>query len=364
MSAEPTFHDSSIHDSPFSEVLKDFGILEGSIEKFGSGLINQTYLVKAKKDYILQNINTLVFKKPESLANNIALSADYLSKAFPAYPFIKIVKTLSGKSYSIQNGIYWRLQEFIKDSFTLDQANSSSLAFEAGKAVGEFTANLSALSTDGFEETIPNFHHLTFRFQQFQESIKNGNPLRVKACQILIDDLLSQVNLVETYENIVNNKAIPLRIQHHDTKISNVLFHKETEKSIGLCDMDTLMPGYFISDLGDMLRTYLCSFNEEHTVFSEIDIRIPYFVSVISGYLSKAKSVLNDSEKQYIYYAGEFMIYMQAMRFLTDYLNDDVYYGSTYEAQNLNRALNQMSLLNSYQHKSGLLKQIITDLLK
>ena len=356
--------ENHIADHSLLTVLKDFGIEHANTQRLGNGLINKTYLIETDKKYILQQINTQVFKHPENIGHNLSLYATYLSEKYPEYPCIKIIKTVTGAQFAEQNGAYWRLQEFVKDSYTLNQADSTAIAYEAGKAVGELTAKLAGLALEGFYDTIPDFHNLVLRYEQFQESILKGNPLRIKACKDVIPDFIGKKGIVDTYKHLVESNIIPLRIQHHDTKINNVLFHYKTHKSIGLCDMDTLMPGYFISDLGDMLRTYLCNFNEEHTQFNELDIRVPFYVSLMTGYLSQTKAILTDEEKSYIFYAGEFMIYMQALRFLTDYLNDDIYYGSSYEGQNLNRALNQMTLLNVYQQKVGLLQHIIKDLLK
>ena len=167
--------------------------------------------------------------------------------------------------------------------------------------------------------------------------------------------------VVDIFETIVRNPSFKLRVTHHDTKISNVLFSKENK---GLCviDLDTVMPGYFISDVGDMLRTYLSPVNEEETDFSKIEIREEYFSSIWNGYMGQMKDELHEEEKSHFIYAGKFMIYMQAIRFLTDYLNDDLYYGSKYEGQNFVRAGNQMVLFKKLIEKETSLKAIVGNL--
>ena len=157
------------------------------------------------------------------------------------------------------------------------------------------------------------------------------------------------------FETIKTNPNFKLRATHHDTKISNLLFD-DHDKGICVIDLDTLMPGYFISDLGDMFRTYLCAVSEEETDFSKISVRPTIYKAIVQGYLKGAGNMLSRDEADQIYYAGLFMIYMQALRFLTDYINDDVYYGAKYPLHNYNRALNQIKLLEDYINKKELLQ--------
>ncbi|HYK56947.1 MAG TPA: aminoglycoside phosphotransferase family protein, partial [Flavisolibacter sp.] len=142
-------------------------------------------------------------------------------------------------------------------------------------------------------------------------------------------------------------------------KISNVLFDSEG-KGICVIDLDTVMPGYFISDVGDMMRTYLSPVSEEETDFSKIIIREEFYKAIVQGYYSEMKEELTETEKQYFFYAGKFMIYMQALRFLTDHINDDVYYGAKYEGHNFARAHNQVILLQQLIRKQDRLHNIIS----
>ncbi|MEP6845974.1 MAG: aminoglycoside phosphotransferase family protein, partial [Panacibacter sp.] len=159
------------------------------------------------------------------------------------------------------------------------------------------------------------------------------------------------------YENILQNPEFKKRVTHHDTKISNVLFDSDNK---GLCviDLDTVMPGHFISDVGDMMRTYLSPAGEEESDLSAIEVREAYFEAIVNGYLSEMQDELTTTEKDYFIYAGKFMIYMQALRFMADYLNNDIYYGAKYELHNLNRAINQLTLLNRLVEKESLLLEI------
>jgi hypothetical protein len=138
-----------------------------------------------------------------------------------------------------------------------------------------------------------------------------------------------------------------------------VLFDKDGK---GLCvvDLDTIMPGYFISDVGDMMRTYLCAASEEEKDFDQIEVRDEYFVAILEGYLSEMKQELSKEEIGSFVYSGLFMTYMQAIRFLTDYLNNDVYYGSAYEKHNYVRAKNQATLLRRLIEKENKFKKLVS----
>ena len=184
------------------------------------------------------------------------------------------------------------------------------------------------------------------RYEQFIASIKNASPEKILArSRDIVDALQQYYNIVETFESIKSDPAFKIRVTHHDTNISNVLFDKNN-KGICVIDLDTVMPGYFISDVGDMMRTYLSPAGEEEIDLTKIDVREDYFDAIVGGYLSEMHVELSNEEKKYFVYAGKFMIYMQALRFLADYLNNDIYYGAKYELHNFNRAANQLRLLN------------------
>ena len=234
--------------------------------------------------------------------------------------------------------------EFVIGSKTFNTLQNSQLAFEGAKQFGRFTKNLSKFDVSKLHITLVDFHNLSLRYQQFETALNKGNTNRIKACAEVIEFIESQKNIVDEFDQIKTNSNFKKRVTHHDTKISNVLFDTNNK---GLCviDLDTVMPGYFISDVGDMLRTYLSPVSEEEADYSKIEIREDYFQAILEGYISEMKDELSDEEKSYFVYAGKFMIYMQALRFITDYFNNDIYYGSKYEGQNLVRANNQLVLL-------------------
>ena len=205
--------------------------------------------------------------------------------------------------------------------------------------------------------TIPHFHDLELRYQQFLIAIMKGNQQRVAQSEALITFLASQADIVTEYKNIRANSEFKLRVTHHDTKISNVLFDP-AGKGICVIDLDTIMPGYFFSDIGDMMRTYLSPVSEEEKDFDKIEVREDFFRAIVQGYGNEMKDVLSATEKKYFFYAGKFMIYMQALRFLTDHINDDVYYGARYPGHNFVRAGNQIVLLQRLLEKEPVLNAL------
>jgi thiamine kinase-like enzyme len=233
------------------------------------------------------------------------------------------------------------------------------MAFEAAKQFGKFSRLLSGFEAAQLHITLPDFHNLVLRQQQFELSILQGNLERIDQCETGIRFLQNQKEIVDIFENIKNNPAIPLRVVHHDAKINNVLFDLGTDKGLCVIDLDTVMPGYYFSDVGDMLRTYLSPAGEEDSDFSKIEIREEYFQEIVNGYFGEMQFVLSNAEKQFFVYAGKFAVYMQAIRFLTDYLLNDTYYAIQYETQNHVRANNQIELLKKYLAKEDRLNSII-----
>lgn len=351
-------------DLDLEYILKTFGLDSANFtfKPFGSGHINSTFLLESaaeNKKYVLQKININVFKNPHIIAQNIGNTSDYLNQTHPEYLFIHQIKTKNGEDLAVIDGNYWRLSAFIPNSYSINSVSEPQMAFEAAKAFGLLTKNLHEMPVKGLQPSIPGFHDLAWRYQQFEDSLQNGNLQRIKAVDEEIEFIKSQKHLVDIYQNILNNKDYPTRMIHHDTKINNVLFDQSTNKSLCVCDLDTLMPGKIISDIGDMVRTYTCEESEESVEFDKIKVRTTYFEALMNGYLSQMKTLLTPAEKENLFFAGPFMIYMQGIRFLTDYLNDDVYYPIKYPEHNLNRAKNQRILLQDLSNKKPELMAII-----
>ncbi len=333
------------------EILFQFGLAYENFHvlPFGNGLINLTWKVEDKKGdakYILQKINREIFKQPEDIAHNIGLIGFYLEYNFPGYLFALPCKNIWGDYLIKWGNSDFRMFNFIENSHAIDVVEKPEQAYEAAAQFARFTKLLSGLNTSALKITLPDFHNLTMRYGQFENALETGNPERIVQSKDMITEIKQNKRIVDEYD--ICKAKFPTRVMHHDTKISNVLFD-EHDKGLCVIDLDTVMPGYFISDVGDMMRTYLCPVSEEEKDLSKIIIRKEFYEAIVSGYLSEMGAELTDIEKKHFHYAGKFMIYMQAIRFLTDHLNDDSYYGAKYAGHNFVRAGNQMALLQRLQ---------------
>ncbi len=333
------------------DVLQSYGFAKGScnVQPFGSGLINHTWKITAASgSFILQRVNDTVFKDPGSIANNIRLIAEHLKEYHPEYCFMAPLETMDGQDlyYAEEEG-YYRLFPFLDGSHSKDIVQNAGQAYEAARQFGLFTRLLSDIDIDRLKITLPNFHDLSLRYNQFEHALIKGDASRIAEADSMIKLLKSYSGIVEDYRKIIAMPDFKLRVTHHDTKISNVLFGEENQ-GLTVIDLDTVMPGFFISDMGDMMRTYLCPVSEEEKDFSKIQIRTDIYEAIIEGYASEMQDELTKVEKQYFFYSGKFLIYMQSLRFLTDHLMMDQYYGAKYEGHNLIRAKNQAVLLEEY----------------
>jgi Ser/Thr protein kinase RdoA (MazF antagonist) len=347
-------------------ILSCYGLRETecNITSFGSGLINHTWkIVSGDNAWLLQKVNQHVFKRPGDIMENCRMLSDFLKMHYPDYLFVTPLPALDGNNFCIHDGSYYRLFPFISNSYSCDAVSEPALAYEASRQFGKFTSFLSSFNTNQLHVTLPDFHNLTLRQKQFESSRNNGNKNRLTHCADAIAFLDDQMGIVETFEKIQFNPSFKKRVTHHDTKINNVLFDRDLHTGICVVDLDTVMPGFYISDVGDMLRTYLCPFSEEEKDFSLIQIREDYFGQIAKGYLEEMRSELSDEEKKYFLYAGKFAIYMQAIRFMTDYFNNDIYYSIHYAEQNLVRATNQITLLLKFTEKESRLRDLLDSLL-
>ncbi|MGM9474980.1 phosphotransferase enzyme family protein [Pedobacter sp. GSP4] len=349
-----------------SEVLKAYGYAKENtkITQIGTGLINRTYLLSPlaeEQKYILQNINTSVFKSPQAIANNLRAIADYLAFTYPDYLFIKPVSTLNGEEMAHLHDEYWRMLPFVANTISLDVLADPKQAYEAAKQFGKLSRLLDNFNAKTLQPTIPGFHDLGLRYEQFMLALNQATLTLKETAQAQIEDALAHKYILDYYNAYSHSNDFPDRVMHHDTKISNVLLDGETNEGICVIDLDTIMPGKFISDLGDMMRTYLCAFSENETDLALIKIRLPYFEAMIKGYLSEMKSILTETEKELILFSGKYIIYMQALRFLTDFLSGNNYYPTNYPSQNLDRAKNQFKLLHELSVNQKELQDIIEE---
>lgn len=330
------------------EIADKYGWSNIEYNFISSGLINNTAKITAKQgSFILQQINTGVFATPSTIDNNIQLLKQFVQINNPDYLFTNTIETKQKETLICINNNYYRAFNFIENSYTIESVTHESEAYEAATAFANFTNVFSNFNSDSLQDTIPHFHNLELRFSQFEKALKIGNQQKIKEHRIIIDEIYSVENICKKYNALLGSKECKKRVTHHDTKISNVLFKQN--KAICVIDLDTVMSGYFISDVGDMFRTYLSPVTEEETNMDAICIRKEVLEAIYQGYMDYMHQHLSKYEKQFFYFAGEVMIYMQAIRFITDFLMNDIYYKTSYYHQNLNRAKNQLTLLKAFQ---------------
>ena len=321
-----------------------------SYDTIHQGLINSTYTVNtAQGAFIVQSINHNVFKNPWAIDKNINAIGSFLKKSSPDYLYTHLVPTKDHQTLIEWNDGFYRAFHKI-DGYALSVLDNAHQVEEAATQFAQFTFILKDFEANTLLDTLPNFHNLSLRYQQFIEALQQGDSTRISASKDAIEFLKAHKHYVDRYDHFIQHADVKKRVTHHDTKISNVLFQKQNllEKAICVIDLDTTMSGYFISDVGDMCRTCLCAVSEEEKDLNKITVDATRWEGLKKGYLSYMKDELSHFEMDHFSYSGQFMIYMQALRFLTDHLNMDKYYGAKYEGQNLVRTLNQIRLLESF----------------
>ncbi len=322
-----------------------------AVEKIGHGLINQSWkiILSFKPDILLQQLNLHVFPYPELVQENYINLWQYAEYemtgiSMPAPVFYGGYKTL----FTDNEGNCWRAFEFIHHSITMQTASSPEQARAAARAFARFTAAFSDLNLKQLHPVIPDFHNLSLRFRQLEESLETELYERMGKAQSLIQELRQRERYKHFFDIITESDEFSQRVMHHDAKISNILFHKQTGRVICPVDYDTAMPGYFFSDIGDMIRSMACTLDESD-VHSKPQLRKSFYENLLTGYTDVLGGQFSFNERKYMHSAGLMMTYMQALRFATDYLSGDSYYKINYLEQNFDRAMNQLMLLQSLE---------------
>lgn len=323
-----------------------------SIDVLESGHINDTYLVSCsnKINYILQRVNSQVFNNLNDIILNKVVISNYLKKAFKNsgtnYQVASFIKSKTDGYFVEAYTSYWTLMEYITDSKTIERAENSKQVFEAGKLFGNFIASTSKLDTNLINETLPNFHSVPFRFFQFEESLKNANDSRINEAQSLIDLVFEFQKEMFQLSKLKEKNTFPIRITHNDAKLSNILFDK-FDNGLAVIDLDTVMPGIVHFDFGDSIRSICSNTVEDSKDLNQTTININFYDAYCKGFAIETSKILTSKEIEYLPLAIKTIIYIMGLRFLTDYLNNDVYYKTAFETHNLVRAKNQMTLFKS-----------------
>ena len=342
------------------QILERFNITEpiASIEPFGNGHINDTLKVtntRGETRYVLQRINHHIFTNVDMLQNNIQTVTSRIREKLEAAgatdidrKVLRFLPTKNGKSYYFDGENYWRLSLFIPRSESFDEV-TPELSYAAGKAFGNFQAMLSDLPEDALGETIPNFHNMPFRLAQLHEAIQANVAGRLEEVKYLIQEIERRAEAMCVQELLYKEGKLRKRVNHCDTKVNNLLFDTDTHEALCVIDLDTVMPGFVLSDIGDFIRTAGNTGAEDDPDLDRVGVNLEIFQAYTRGYMETAQSFLTPLEIRLLPYGGRLLTYMQTVRFLTDYIQGDTYYKISYPRHNLVRARAQFQLLRSLE---------------
>jgi hypothetical protein len=326
-----------------------------SFSELTSGHINDTFYIKTsgENNYVLQRINSYVFKNAKQLILNKAAVSAHIQHQLKNNSLegqnnlvLKFVNTKKNLPYykDLESN-YWNLSIFIEGSKTFEKVENIEVAYEGGKLFGEFLNLTNGIDTDKIIDIIPNFHEMDFRFQQFDDALKNASSERLKLAKSSIEQARELKAEMHILQNLKNEGKIPLRITHNDTKISNALFD-ENNKGLCVIDTDTVMVGIIHYDFGDAIRTICNTAFEDETDLNKINFNLQFYEAFTKGFLKKIYKQLTMLDVQYLGLAAKTITFIMGLRMLTDFLNNDVYYKTAYELHNLDRVKNQFKLVS------------------
>ena len=338
------------------------------IDPLGKGHINDSYKVESgNKEYVLQRINHNIFKNVHELQNNIYRVTSHIRAKLQAKGVsdverrvLTLIPTHDGALYyKDSNGDYWRVTLFIKDSKSYEEINSD-LAYRAGMAFGDFQKMLEDIPGEPLFETIPNFHNMESRLDAFRESVNANRAGRLDEVADLVKEIEDRAEEMCKAERLHREGKLPKRINHCDTKVNNVLFDAD-DHVLSVVDLDTVMPGYVLSDFGDFIRTGANTGAEDDKNLENVSVNLDIFEAYAKGYLKHAASFLTDIEIDNLAFGAKLLTYMQTVRFFTDYIDGDTYYKIAYPEHNLVRTKSQFKLLQSLEENFDKMRQIVRD---
>lgn len=317
------------------------------ITPINQGYINSTYkLTIGVNNYILQKINTSIFKQPEIIISNMLSVANHLKSKNYSKAIIEVIPNKNRNYLTFLNGETWRMTSFVPNSVCYDKVLSKEQAFAAASAISEFHKELNDLSINRISESIEGFLDYKKRVKDFEKVLSKGNKVRIDLAKDEIDFINKHLHLINQYLSI----DFPKRVVHADAKISNFLFDSENETNVAaLIDWDTMVPGNILCDFGDMIRTY-SNLKVEDDPNPVNNFSLENYQAVKEGFMSELKDILTEEELKAIDLTAFVVVLIQAIRFLTDFINDDIYYHTERENQNLDRTINQINLLKSIQN--------------
>ncbi|GBE92203.1 phosphotransferase enzyme family protein [Nostoc cycadae] len=344
-----------------------------SVATFGSGNINDTFLVTldatTAQHFVLQRINTQVFRQPQLIMRNMRILSDHVYQRLQNTPLNRrwelprVLSTKDAQDYCIDaNGSFWRAISFIPDSQSFDTMPNIGYATEIGYALGMFHNLISDLSPEKFADTLAGFHITPLYLHDYQEVLANTTPQsspEVNYCLQFVSDRTTSAHILE---NAKAQGQLPLRLMHGDPKINNVLFDTATQKAVSVIDLDTVKPGLVHYDIGDCLRSGCNPAGEETEQWDSVYFDTDLCQGILQGYLTVAKAFLTENDYAYMYDGIRLIAFELGLRFFTDYLAGNVYFKVKYPEHNLARAIVQFKLTESIEAQASQIRKIIQDM--
>lgn len=345
--------------------------LQGPIDEIkplGEGFINDTYIVRTEgdaPDYILQRKNHVVFPDVPGMMDNIKAVTEHIKSKVedPMRETLTVIPAKDGKLYVEDEGNWWAVCLFIPGTMSYDRADSPALAYQGGLGTGRFQSLLADFDKP-LNETIKGFHNIRWRFTQWDETIAADPAGRVKNLAEEISWIESRRKEMLDFWSLVEDGAIPSRISHNDTKISNILFNESDGSMLCMIDLDTVMRSTSLNDFGDAIRSYTNTGAEDDKDLAKVSMDIEMFKAYAEGYLKERKGTIAQSELDWLAFSARYITYEQVLRFLMDYIDGDKYYKTAYPEHNLIRTKAQYKLLQSMEEQYGQMCRIIEEAAK
>ena len=349
----------------FSDILFNFAI-DGefvSCEPYGSGLINRTYVAVYNEGgrrvrYIVQRINTNLFKNVDGLMNNIKLVTEFNRAEImkrggdPDRESLTLVPTKNGGTYfRTEEGDCYRVYVFIENAKGYDVVEKPEHFYESAVAFGKFAMLLDRFDSSELFEVLPDFHNTVKRFDNFKKSLEADKFNRAKDVKKEIEFALNREKITHTIVDLLASGKMPSRVTHNDTKLNNVLIDTRTDKAVSVIDLDTMMPGSICYDFGDSIRFGCNPCLEDTPETEKVIFNMPLFETYTKGYLSVFGDTITDIERKNLPMGAILMTYECGIRFLTDYLDGDVYFRKTREGQNIDRTRSQFKLVSDMEKR-------------
>jgi aminoglycoside phosphotransferase (APT) family kinase protein len=339
---------------------------------YGNGHINDTFEVTldqagAPVRYIFQRINQKIFQDIPALMDNILRVTSHSRIGLLKdgnedvdRRVLTLVPSVTGLPYySDDEGYYWRCYLFLEGAKSYDIVDSAQQAREAARAFGNFQKMLIDRPGSRLHDTIPHFHDTRRRFEALKRVVNADTKNRANSVKQEIARVTRYEPMVDVLRDLAAQGNIPERITHNDTKLNNVLIDNDTQIGVCVIDLDTVMPGLALYDFGDMVRSATNSAAEDECDISRVSARLSIFEALVEGYMESAGPFLNAYEVSYLAFAGRLITLESGIRFLTDYLEGDIYYKTRRPNQNLDRARNQFALLHSLEQQAESMESVV-----